>query len=207
MTPEQLMSGVDMKVFKNLSRGRLPCDERSWKKFFDWKEYGRNAIARTRRFKLDLSKGKRVLDVGCGFGYFLRACQKLGHEVVGIDVPDENFCKLWEVMQVSAYSFALSVSVPLPSEIQDYDLITMWGFGLPRELCDGKIRSCETWKGYRSCVVDVLTRLSERKGSIFATVINIGRDYLLESHRWQSLADEFDLRLKQHVNLFSLERV
>lgn len=211
MTPEQLMSGVDMEVFQRLSQGPVPCGEKSWRKFFDWRKYGRDAIDRTNLLGLNRSKGKKVLDVGCGFGYFCRACQKLGHEVVGIDVPDENFLRLWSVMGLTAYQFALCVNVKMPryEDLVNMDVITMWGFGLPREINPEteQIKSCTTWEGYRWCVADLLTRLSDRKGSVFATLINIGRDFLLMNHRWQSLADEFGLQLRQQGHIFFLERV
>ncbi len=36
---------------------------------------------------LDVRPPVRVLDLGCGFGFFLHTCQQLGHEAVGVDLP------------------------------------------------------------------------------------------------------------------------
>ena len=34
-------------------------------------------------------KPKRVLDIGCGTGYFLEVCRSEGHDVLGVDLDDE----------------------------------------------------------------------------------------------------------------------
>ena len=37
---------------------------------------------------LDGRPPMRVLDLGCGFGFFLHTCQRFGHQAVGLDLPD-----------------------------------------------------------------------------------------------------------------------
>ena len=41
-------------------------------------------LRRVRDLGLDLGGRKRVLDIGCGTGYFLYICRFLGHDALGI---------------------------------------------------------------------------------------------------------------------------
>lgn len=51
-------------------------------KFFDWRSYVPRAVDRA--IQLGVRPGDRVLDVGCGMGYFVAAAQAIGAEVVGL---------------------------------------------------------------------------------------------------------------------------
>src|SRR5262245_42679178 len=51
-------------------------------KYFDVARFVRVNVERARRLGLDKCRGRRILDVGCGFGYFMRVCDYYGHSVV-----------------------------------------------------------------------------------------------------------------------------
>lgn len=54
----------------------------------------RENILRAARVGLAGQRGLRVLDLGCGPGYFLHVCRGFGHEGIGIDLPDEALSPL-----------------------------------------------------------------------------------------------------------------
>src|SRR5256714_15133131 len=58
-------------------------------------------LKRVRDLELDLGGRKRVLDIGCGTGYFLYICQYLGHEVLGMDLDEERgFAEMVDLLGV-----------------------------------------------------------------------------------------------------------
>ena len=65
-----------------------PGDE--WPKYLEIERWMEINLKRVRDLGLDLGGRKRVLDIGCGTGYFLYICQYLGHDVLGMDVGDER---------------------------------------------------------------------------------------------------------------------
>jgi 2-polyprenyl-3-methyl-5-hydroxy-6-metoxy-1,4-benzoquinol methylase len=77
------------------------------------------------RFFRHIKPMGRVLDIGCGNGYFLAACREKGYAVHGIDVSN------WAA-QYASQKLGLLVDigevedVDLPS--QSFDIVTMWHF-------------------------------------------------------------------------------
>jgi SAM-dependent methyltransferase len=74
-----------------------------------------------RRFK----RNGRILDVGCGNGYFLAACRERGYEVQGLDVSE------WAV-QYATHRLGLPVAIGEMEKVEfergSFDVITMWHF-------------------------------------------------------------------------------
>ena len=70
---------------------------------------------------LNIKKGDRILDVGCGQGYFSREMAAIGAEVKGIDISKEliSIAKSKEMKNVS-YVVG-SASDPLPFETSYFD--------------------------------------------------------------------------------------
>ncbi|MCX7981603.1 MAG: class I SAM-dependent methyltransferase [Syntrophales bacterium] len=79
---------------------------------------------RIRFFRRYLKRGK-ILDIGCGMGYFLLACRQKGYEVRGLDISENSasHCKS---------KFGLEVYIGTVEEAnfepESFDLITMWHF-------------------------------------------------------------------------------
>src|SRR5207248_2463375 len=57
-----------------------------WPKYLDLDRWIDINIRRIREIELDLSRPKRILDLGCGAGYFLHIAQLLGHKGLGLDL-------------------------------------------------------------------------------------------------------------------------
>lgn len=60
-------------------------------KYFDVDHYLRVNLRRALALGLHRSRPLRVLDLGCGFGYFLYTCGRFGHDAHGLDFADGNF--------------------------------------------------------------------------------------------------------------------
>jgi 2-polyprenyl-3-methyl-5-hydroxy-6-metoxy-1,4-benzoquinol methylase len=68
-----------------------------------------------------LSKNGRLLDIGCGTGYFLNKCKEDGWIVEGTE-PDPDARKIAETQIKSE----VSDSIFSKSDYESYDIITMW---------------------------------------------------------------------------------
>jgi len=84
----------------------------------------RNESHRTRFIKSKKRSG-RLLDIGCGYGYFAAACREMGYDVQGIDVSE------WAA-QHAVNRLDIPVSIGKINEIEltphSFDIITMWHF-------------------------------------------------------------------------------
>src|SRR5881296_2791426 len=80
---------------------------------------------RVQDLKLHRSAPKRVLDLGCGGGFFLFILKNLGHSVLGIDVERVVlFTELLELFAVPRVVCRISAFEPLPDLGQKFDWIT-----------------------------------------------------------------------------------
>ncbi len=75
---------------------RADCerDPKGAAKYPDHAFWLRTAIVQAARVGLHRNPGRRVLDLGCGPGYFLAVCRYFGHEAIGIDIPEECFSEV-----------------------------------------------------------------------------------------------------------------
>src|SRR5438132_824835 len=81
---------IDSEKFERIYRRHAVKDPGdAWPKYLDLKTWMEINLRRVRDLGLDLGGRKRVLDIGCGTGYFLYICQYLGHHVLGLDLDEE----------------------------------------------------------------------------------------------------------------------
>ncbi|MFX0201397.1 MAG: class I SAM-dependent methyltransferase [Candidatus Hodarchaeota archaeon] len=77
------------------------------------------------KFIKSVKRSGNLLDIGCGYGYFLDACRRHGYQVQGLDISE------WAA-QYAAEKLGISISigkidtVTLPPA--SFDIITMWHF-------------------------------------------------------------------------------
>ena len=82
-------------------------------------------IRRICQLELDLSRPKRILDLGCGSGYFLYIAQLLGHSGVGLDMDRlPMFREITRLLGVRRVVQQIEAFRPLPNFGQKFDLIT-----------------------------------------------------------------------------------
>jgi SAM-dependent methyltransferase len=96
-----------------------------WPKYLDLDRWIAINIRRIREIELDLSRPKRILDLGCGAGYFLYIAQLLGHRGVGLDMDRlPMFREMTRLLGVRRVVQRIRPFHPLPDFGQKFDLIT-----------------------------------------------------------------------------------
>jgi SAM-dependent methyltransferase len=88
---------------------------------------------RVQDLKLHRSEPQRILDLGCGGGFFLFILKSFNHSVLGLDVDREPlFAELLEVFGVPRVVFEIKPFEPLPNLRQQFDWITAFSIGFDR---------------------------------------------------------------------------
>jgi SAM-dependent methyltransferase len=96
-----------------------------WPKYLDLERWIGINIRRIRHLELDLSRPKRILDLGCGAGYFLYIAQLLGHSGVGLDMDHlAMFREITRLLRVRRVVQKIEAFRPLPDFGQKFDVIT-----------------------------------------------------------------------------------
>lgn len=70
---------------------------------------------------------KHILDIGCGFGYFVKSCCDHGHVAGGIDIPDAMIEEAVKIISHTYTPLWITAHVPLPYGLRGYDTVTTFG--------------------------------------------------------------------------------
>ena len=96
-TFETICSRVDIGQIRDLYlqySHAIDDDPACAAKYLDHQYWLRVNIVRAARLKLHDSAPKRILDLGCGPGWFLHVCRHFGHDAMGLDVPVESMTEI-----------------------------------------------------------------------------------------------------------------
>lgn len=74
------------------------------------------------RFLKPLKKTGRILDIGCGRGYFLLACREQGYDVQGFDISEDGAVYVRNTLGIPVQTGTLVGAF----EDASFDVITMW---------------------------------------------------------------------------------
>ncbi len=77
------------------------------------------------RFFHGIKKTGRILDIGCGMGYFLHACRRAGYEVEGMDISADSAAYVRDKLGIPV-KVGIVDEVDYPRE--SFDIIAMWHF-------------------------------------------------------------------------------
>ncbi|MHB8090049.1 MAG: class I SAM-dependent methyltransferase [Syntrophales bacterium] len=77
------------------------------------------------RFFRGIKKTGRILDIGCGMGYFLYACRLFGYQVEGMDISADSAAYVRKTLGIPV-AVGIVDNVDYPPE--SFDVITMWHF-------------------------------------------------------------------------------
>ena len=89
---------------------------------------------RVQDLKLHRCPPQRVLDLGCGGGYFLFILKRFNHSVLGLDVDRSKlFRELLAAFDVPRIAFEIKPFQPLPDLHQQFDWITAFSIGFDRD--------------------------------------------------------------------------
>jgi SAM-dependent methyltransferase len=108
-----MFAEIDVKALEAM---REKIGNHQHRKYLDRYEHSlvRNA-ERVYKLELDKSKGQRILDVGCGFGYFMYGARHLGHQPVGLDVPDPYVSEVSKLLKLETVFHRIEPFQPLPA--------------------------------------------------------------------------------------------
>jgi len=122
----RVIETIDPARFEQI-RGRYAVANpgADWPKYLDLDRWIEINIRRIREVELDLSRPKRILDLGCGAGYFLYIAQLLGHSGLGLDMDRvAMFRDITRLLGVRRVVQRIEAFRPLPDFGQKFDLIT-----------------------------------------------------------------------------------
>ena len=124
--PEQIIASIDRAQFRAIHQRHAVSDPgEAPEKYLELRKWLEINIRRVRELDLDFGKRKRVLDIGCGAGYFLYICQWLGHDVLGLDLDESPmFADLTKMLAVPRIIWRIERNTPLPKLGAKFDVIT-----------------------------------------------------------------------------------
>ncbi len=126
LDPDGLIKAIDAEQFETIRRRYVTEKPGSaWLKYLDLETWMAINLRRVRDLELDRGSPKRILDLGCGAGYFLFISRCLGHDVVGLDIDEAPiFGELMRMLGLERVIWRVQPFVPLPDLGERFDLIT-----------------------------------------------------------------------------------
>jgi SAM-dependent methyltransferase len=122
----RILETIDRARFSKL-RERYPYKETSPRinRFEDADYWVGINVERAQDLWLDRTRRLRILDLGCGAGYFLYVCQFFGHETLGLDTDNEPLYRATtELLNVERVIARIEPNIPLLALGKRFDLVT-----------------------------------------------------------------------------------
>lgn len=149
------------------------------------REYEAIAIEVARGLDLDQPPRRRILDIGCGLGFFSHACERWGHAVTGLDLPDPMIARALQILRIKYYKHVITASESIRAGCA-YNLITMFGVNLH----DGT----DYWDApkYTFLAADIRSRLQPDGSWVIRPNAPVGQNSptanLMKPEWWQQVA-------------------
>lgn len=162
-----VMATLDSDAVANLER-RYPRTSTSPKinRFADVAYWIGINVERAQDLWLDRSPALRILDLGCGAGYFLYVCRLFGHDVLGLDLDDHQlFRDTLAMLNVPRVVSRIQPNTALPDLGRRFDLVAAHRICFQRI---GGARSGEEWSTshWKFFIDDVRSRLLTPRGRL-----------------------------------------
>lgn len=141
LTPAQIIRNMERRKLEAIvGRYEIEGASEGWSKYLELDQWIEVNLGRVRELSLDRGPRRRILDLGCGAGYFLAICQQLGHEVIGLDLDRvPMFREMTEALGVTRVVSRVQPFVPLPDLGARFDLITAF------MICFNDHKSANLW--------------------------------------------------------------
>jgi SAM-dependent methyltransferase len=126
-------------------------------------------VRRVQDLWLDRTAPLRILDLGCGPGYFLYVCRLFGHQGLGLDTDDNPlFRGTTEMFDVRRVIARIEAQTPLPELGDKFDLVTAHRVCFHR-LERGPTGEWQEWTpaDWKFFIGDVRTRFLNPNGRLF----------------------------------------
>jgi SAM-dependent methyltransferase len=126
LEPPAIIDTIDREKFEEIyARYAVDNPGENWPKYLDLPRWIEININRIRDVGLDTPARKRVLDLGCGAGYFAYIAQLLGHDVIGLDLDQlPMFRDSTQMLGVKRVIWRVRPFVPLPDFGEKFDVVT-----------------------------------------------------------------------------------
>jgi SAM-dependent methyltransferase len=123
---KRVIETIDPVEFEQIRRRYAVANPAAdWPKYLDLDRWIGVNIRRIRQLELDVARPKRILDLGCGAGYFLYIAQLLGHSGVGLDIDRlPMFREITRLLGVHRIVQRIEPFRPLPDLGRKFDLVT-----------------------------------------------------------------------------------
>jgi len=166
--PSRLVAAADVDRIHRLTQEMadvVDCDPESAAKYADYNYWIPFNVVRIGKLALQRSQPLRILDIGCGPGYFMAGARACGHDCYGIDAPPRALtdveARVYSEM-LGALGFSDRVNPvlierfqPMPLAFHDLDLITAFW------ICFNRHRQSDEWgvEEWRFWVNDALSHV------------------------------------------------
>jgi SAM-dependent methyltransferase len=124
---QPFIDAIDPKGLAELrARFYKPGEKLRPEKYLDLDEWMPTNVRRIRDLRIKKAPPRlRILDLGCGTGYFLHIAKCLGHDVLGLDMDIEPvFRETLALLGIQRVVHAIHAFQPLPELGAPFDLIT-----------------------------------------------------------------------------------
>ena len=119
-----MLAKIDHERAREIQRGYANSTA-GYAKYANIEPWLRLNRERVQDLNLHRSEPKRVLDLGCGGGFFLFVTKNLGHSVLGVDIEHVAlFTELLELFEIPRVVWRITAFEPLPNLGQKFDWIT-----------------------------------------------------------------------------------
>jgi SAM-dependent methyltransferase len=123
-----VLTGIDQNRLDELQQRYVGT------KYADVNHWLRVNRERVQDLKLHRCPPQRVLDLGCGGGFFLFILKRFNHSVLGLDVDESPlFTELLKVFGVPRVVFKIKPFEQLPTLGRQFDWITAFSIGFDRD--------------------------------------------------------------------------
>jgi SAM-dependent methyltransferase len=126
VSSRRILATLDRTEFANL-RERYPYrpDARKINAYEDAAYWISINVERAQDLWLDRTPPLRILDLGCGAGYFLYVCRFFGHEGLGLDTDEDPlFGGITELLNIRRVVSRIHSRALLPDLGEKFDLVT-----------------------------------------------------------------------------------
>lgn len=155
MNSDEIVSKILGRIDRiELARLKLAYPEAVQSKFFDVVSYVESAVETALGMGLSDGRRRRILDIGCGFGYFCLACDVLGHSATGIEPKSDFIRAVANAVSFNLFEYTVEAQKPIASIGRGYDLISIYGVNFNQP------NGWWTWEDYRYLIDDLYRRLN-----------------------------------------------
>lgn len=165
-----LLGGIDQERLRDI-QARYGNAPDNYAKYADIRRWLERHIKRVQHLGLDRAAPKSILDLGCGGGFFLYICRRLGHVGQGLDIDELPLLReLVDLLGVRRTTWRIEAFRRLPDLGAKFDLITAFSTRFNRDAEDRRVWAVEEWGFF----LDDLTTHLAPGGKIFLE-INSGK--------------------------------